>query len=506
MYIALAFLMALVLVGLAIFKTQHNTKLERMKVNGRQKDVPAPRLEEMLAAEAFPVPRFVNYGAIALMIGFIGLGSFQNIFFRAEPGFIYHVRTVTGQERVISGVGYYYHIFGKINDWKREMSVQASTGNGSGLDTMDSEGESENMSAGMPPLKLTMLDQVDAKVQATARFQLPTDEESFLKIAHSYRTPENLLRTSLIPQFKETLKATSSLMGAEEYYSGGRTEFQNEFEQQMMEGIFVVKRIEKSTYVAGRKGSANAAKGTSQDDYDDGSKTVFTVEKVLDENLQPKIKTSKSFELGIVVVEARITDLEPNEEFAARMKLKQKASADRAIAREQRIQEEEQKLLEVAKGQRQIAEKQAASLVKQIEQTTDAETEKQLAITAANRQKESAAIQQERAEILLGTARIDAEAIVVLADAAAYEKKALLEADNALQIKLDALVEMNKAAMDAFAKRQVPTNVIYTGGSDGGSLGANEEIANIAATQMMKNLKQLDLDVNISTTSGGKKK
>ncbi len=66
MYIALAFLMAIVLVGLAVWKTQHNTKLDRMRVNGKQKDIPAPRLEEMLAAEHFPCPRFVNWGAMAL--------------------------------------------------------------------------------------------------------------------------------------------------------------------------------------------------------------------------------------------------------------------------------------------------------------------------------------------------------------------------------------------------------------------------------------------------------
>ena len=472
-----------------------------MRVNGKQKEISAPRLEEMLAAEHFPVPRFVNWGAMALLLGFLGLGMFNHVFFRAEPGYIYHVRTIAGEERVISGVGYYYHLFGKINDWKREMSVQAAAGLGN---SMSAEGESVAMSAGMGPIKLTMLDQVDAQVQATARFQLPTDEESFLAIAHSYRTPENLLRTSLVPQFQETLKATSSLMGAEEYYSGGRTQFQNEFETQMMNGIFVVKRIEKSTFVAGRKGSANASKGTEQDDYDDGSKTVFIVQKVLDENLQPKIKTSKSAELGITVVEARITDLEPNTEFADRMKLKQKASADRAIAKEQRIQEEEQKFLEVAKGQREIATTQAAALVKQIALTTNAETEKQLAITEATKQKESAAIQQDRASILLETARIDAESITVLADAAAYEKAVLLEADNALQPKLDAWVKSQKYWADAFAKRNVPVTTFDSGGSAGGA-GTDSDVTSFMNIMTMKAAQDLNVDLDIKKASPKKK-
>lgn len=493
MFIGLAVLMAVVLIALAISKTQHTTKIERMKVNGEAQSIAPDHLKAMLAAEHFPVPRFVNWGAMTLLVGFLGLGMFNHVFFRAEPGFIYHVRTIAGEERVISGVGYYYHLFGKINDWKREMSVQAAVG--LGAMALNAEGESVNMSAGMPPIKLTMLDQVDALVQATARFQLPTEKELFLKIAHSYRTPENLLRTSLIPQFQETLKATSSLMGAEEYYSGGRTQFQNEFENQMKDGIFVVRRIEKSTFVAGRKGSANASKGTNQDDYDDGSKTIFVVEKVLDSQGQPIIKTSKSKSLGIIVVEARITDLEPNAEFAARMKLKQKASADRAIAREQRIQEEEQKLLEVAKGQRQIATTQAAALVEQISATTKAETSKQLAITEANKLKESAAINEERASILLAIARIDAEAVVVEAEAEAYKKKVLIEADNALQPKLDAWVKSQQYWASAFAQRNVPVTTFGSGGN--GAVGTDSDVTAFMNIMTMKAAQDLNVDLDI---------
>ena len=90
------------------------------------------------------------------------------------------------------------------------------------------------MSASLPPLNIMFLDQVDADSEATARFSIPIDRESFLKMAHEYRTPENLLRTALIPAFKETLQATASLISsAEDYYSGGRTEFNAEFENQM---------------------------------------------------------------------------------------------------------------------------------------------------------------------------------------------------------------------------------------------------------------------------------
>ena len=226
-----------------------------------------------------------------------------------------------------------------------------------------------------------------------------------------------------------------------------------------------------------------------------GEEQVSEIEKQLDKDGFPIIKTSKSKSLGILVVEARITDLEPNKEFAARMRLKQKASADRAIAREQRIQEEEQKLLEIAKGQRQIATTQAAALVEQIAATTAAETEKQLAITAANKLKESAAIDEERAVILLAIAKIDAEAVTVAADATSYKKRVILEADNALAQKLEAWVTAQEVWADAFARRNVPTTTFGSGGS--GGAGTDSDVTAFMNIMTMKAARELSVDINI---------
>jgi len=49
-------------------------------------------------------------------------------------------------------------------------------------------------------------------------------------------------------------------------------------------------------------------------------------------------------------------------------------------------------LLAIAKGERELAERQAQAKVRQIDQTTNVEIEKQLAITSANKLKEQAEI------------------------------------------------------------------------------------------------------------------
>jgi len=414
--------------------------------------------------------KYVIGGVISLALMYV----LSQSFFYAEPGYIYHVRTVTGNEAVVTEIGYKFYPFGRYNSWKRAMTVQAVSG--SSKDAITSEKDADNASASLPPLGIMFLDQVDAHAEATVRFSIPSDEESFLRLAHEYRSPENLLRTALLPVFKETLQANASLMTAEEYYAGGRTEFNSEFENQMRSGIYLVKR-EEVNVKANRTatGSANAALGTDQDEYGEDTKTIFVVQKVLDETGQPRRKQQRFTDYGITVVSALVTDIKPNQKFIERMQLKQKASADRAIAREQRVQEEEQRLLAIARGEREVAERQAKAKVDQIQKTTEAETEKQLAITRAEKLKAEAEIQRETAEINLEKAKVEAQTQRTLAEAEAYQKQVILEADNALAQKLDAEIKIQQLWAEAYAKRQVPTNVFGAGGREGAPVGNDYE-------------------------------
>ncbi len=442
------------------------------------------------------IPRFLSPVLIVVAVVGLALGLFNKVFFYAEPGYIYHVRTITGNENVVSDVGYNMYLFGRYNAWKRAMTVQAVSGLSA---SMNAESESSVASANLPPLNIIFLDQVDADVQATARFSMPTDRESFLQLAHEYRTPENLLRTALIPSFKETLQATGSLMSAEEYYSGGRTEFNSEFESQIANGLYIVKREE--ILVRSEKAvrsSANAALGSEQEEYGDESKTIFVVKKLLDENGIPMRKKQKFVDFGIRVVDARVTDMKPNQKFVERMQLKQKASADRAIAREQRIQEEEQRLLAIAKGEREVAERQAQAKVVQIEKTTEAETEKQLAITNAEKLKEQAEIAKETAQIELEKARIEAETQRTLAEAEAYQKKVILQADNALAQKLDAEIRIQSLWAEAYAKRAVPTNVFGAGGGSGVPVGGDGEVRAFMQLLTLDAAERLNYQRNIA--------
>ncbi len=492
MWIALFVLSVAGLIGIYTLRSLHSNKVEAKALAAANNDRYTPeQVKQFKESSKFPLPGFVIPLVMSAAVLFLTLGTFNKVFFYAEPGYVYHVRTIAGEERVIDNVGYSYYLFGRVNAWKKAMTVQATTSGGA---LTSSESDEINTSANLGPQNVIFLDQVDADVTATARFLIPTDEVSFLRMAQLYRSPDNLLRTSLIPSFRETLQATGSLMSAEEYFSGSRTEFNREFENQLSDGIYIVKREEVlvTSLVAGRRASsANAAKGTEQDDFGQDEKVVFKVQKQLNAAGQPRRKIQGYADYGITLVDAKVTDVVPNSSFKDRMGLKQDASANRAIARETRIQEEQEKLLAIARGERKVAEEQALAKMEQIKLTTDALTQKQLVVTNANKLRDKARIDKDRSEILLDKAVIDAKAVKVAADAQAYKKKAIITADNALAQKLATEVAIQTVWAEAYAKRSVP-QYVFGGSSDGGApRGGDQEVAMFLKLMTVEAAKRL---------------
>ncbi len=493
------------LVAIKVLRNMFDGKLEKMRANAQSKirrgEIEEREVDRVIAAERFWAPSWVNTALIGIIALGLVLSTFHGLFFYAEPTFKYHIRPIWGGEVVVSGeTGYRLKGFGRVNDWKIAMSVLSARGI-VGDNTSDAESDT-SISATLQPQQIIFLDQVDADAESTVRFRLPDNPEEFLELVHDFRTPENLLNTELIPAFKETLKATGSLMSAEEYFSGGRTEFFSEFEDQMVNGIYKVKRIQvMSKDIDQRKRTADASQ-QMQDAYEDDGKVIFKVEKQLDRDGEPLRKEQKFKDYGVTVVSARVTEMIPNDDFQKRMKAKQDASAQRAVNREQRIQEEEQKFLAVAKGEREIAEEQAMARKTQMKRTTDEETEKRLALIRATKLKEQAEIEKETAAIYLEKANIEAQTKERLADAEAYEKKALLQADNALKVKVNAEIKIHELWADAFAKRAVPQYVWSDGGAGGeGStpVGSDLELKRMMQLLTVKAAQSLDYDRKVES-------
>lgn len=492
LWIFLAVIVLIAIIVGMVLKSTHDRKVTKALISKQESNpnMTPELIEKFKDANEFPVGG-TTFGAAFCFAAVLAVcGMFNKLVFFADQGYSYQIITFSGTEDVAFVPGWYWYGWGEYKPWKQAMTIQAR-------DELMGVDSNVSASANAKPLNLIFLDQVDADASATVRFLLPLDKEQFLNMVHNYRTPGNLLNSELVASFQETLGATASLMTAEEYFSGGRTIFQNEFRNQMGKGTYVVTREEILVDdVDSQQATANASLGEEQATFGDRKKVVFRVTKQLDETGQPLIKKQNFLDYGITIDSARVTDMDPNDKFKSRMEQKQDASADRSIAKEQRIQEEEKRRLAIAKGEREVAERQAVAMVDQIEKTTNAETTKQLAITVAKQQNEQATIHKTTAVIQLEQSKIDAERIRTTADAEAYERQAKLLADNGLKLKLDAIVRMNADNANALAKRAVPQSVIYTGSSTD-QMGSATELQTLVQTQLMKNLKTLDLDLSI---------
>ncbi|WOF82068.1 SPFH domain-containing protein (plasmid) [Pseudomonas sp. FeN3W] len=407
-----------------------------------------------------------------------------------EAGYQTHVRTIFGEEKVVTDVGYATTWFGRATAWKQAQTVQFTTG--------DIQNLGDETTGAVKNYRIVFLGNVDGGVEASTRFRLPQGEQ-FLKIAREYRSPENFVATALIPAVKETLQSTASLMSADDYFSGARSEFGSEFENQLRQGQYITKRKEVITKTArGRNEAGGLMSGAdiSGSTDDDSRRSIFVTEKVLDDKNEPRRKAQQFIAMGVEVVEARITNIEPNPLYKDRMVKVQTALAELAVARQARLKEEEEKLLVTARGEKEVEQKRQETLRDQIEATTKAQTTKKLAVINAEREKERAEIERQTASLIFEKAKIDAQSTKTIADASAYAKEAEIKANGALEQKLEAMVKINQVWAEAATKAPVPG--IVMGGSQGGATSRQDEIAQMMGIMAVKAAKDLQLDMNVT--------
>ena len=403
----------------------------------------------------------VKYVVIAVLLLASYFAVFDGILVYNDAGYQTHIRTKFGEEKVVSETGYATKWFGTATPWPREMTVQ-SVSDMSSLPKGDFDGNGSSVIAAFP---ITFLGGVTGTVDSNVRIIIPNGE-AFLQLARSYRNPDNFVLMGILPAMKNTLQSTAQMMSADDYYGGARSEFAQAFADQMSDGIYLVRRVEKQVSNT-RMAAQNqiAQDGTDQGEFGGSKSTIIVTEKVLGPDNLP-VRLERQFnKLGITVAEANVLNVEPNDQFKKRMVDVQSSQAQLMVARQGRQTADEQKKLVTAKGEMEVEEKRQITLRDQIEQTTNAETAKRLVIIEAEREQMKADIERKTAEVQLQKAQIDAQTTKTLADAESYKKKVLIAADGALSQKLATLEKINQ--FWANAAQHAPVPGVVMGGAGG---------------------------------------
>lgn len=303
-----------------------------------------------------------------------------------------------------------------------------------------------------------------------ARFTLPTSEEAMLEVHRAFRTEQGVRDKLLQPVLKEALNLTAGLMTSEEAYAEKRNEFIAWSEDQVAVGKYLTQLISRTQIVEPEELDANGAVV---------KRAVTRVQNV------PVIRTaadgsimrgeSPFVDYGIAVSGFQLTDwtFEPKtleqiqEKRAANMAIIT-SQANAAKANQQRLQAiaEGEKNVATARYEQEVEKARAVVVAQRQAEVAQINAAQQVAVNHQNYLAQQEDVKAAEQQALAIRARTTAEA-----DA----KRRMLEADNALQAKLDAEVRIHEAWAKAFSVAPVPATVFATGGGDGASaLGTRE--------------------------------
>jgi hypothetical protein len=156
---------------------------------------------------------------------------------------------------------------------------------------------------------------------------------------------------------------------------------------------------------------------------------------------------------------------------------------------------DQDRLRNEAEGKAAVTKAQYEKEQEKIKAVTDALKEKEVLETAAARDKNVAITKAEQEKAVASLAKDAAEMTkqqqILLGEGEAKRKQLVMEADGALEKKLEAWVSSQTVWADAFAKRQVPSVVM---GEKGGQDSAASDFMSLLTA---KTAKDLSLDMSM---------
>ncbi len=373
---------------------------------------------------------------VTLVLGLV-LFSIINPFSWNDAGNRTVVERTNGEQIVQFSPGVFYAgFFAKEKEWPNQISVtyQETTPN---FDMSDNGIE-------IGQIMIRFSDATTANVKGITQYILPSDDREMILIHNTHRTPESLVQKRLSTYTKECLQSSAQLMSSEKHYGGGRAQMSQDFSDQLKGGVYLLKTEENIVY----------------DSLEKEKKRIYQTEIQYDKTTnQPKRKISSIKEYGITVADASITDVDYEDKVDAKLVKIIDAATKSAISKQELMTAQQQTLTAKAKGEQALVEIEYQQKQVQTKTLVEAETKVKVA--------EQDKLQQ---KIAYEGAILEAKKIKELANAEAYAKKAIMVADGALEMKLKAQIEVQKAWADAFSKYTGAIVPMYqTGGVSNGN-------------------------------------
>ncbi|MCW3806743.1 SPFH domain-containing protein [Plebeiibacterium marinum] len=365
------------------------------------------------------------------------------LFFFADRGFNYLLVSPTGKMSAVMEQGIKWRGLAKIDKWQKFIDVKVVSN--------QTESDIDELEGIMHPIPIRFIDQVTANGYVSLRFQLPTDEESFVSLAVKYRTMSNLVNNTIIPTVREQLINTGYMFAAQNYISGEAQSFRQTFEEQLKDGTYAVNKIEVKDTIFHQIDMTQKERTIKE------IQTSYIVEKILKNGIPKRIPHELS-ENNIIVSQVIVDKIDLEATFKKRLEAQRDESAKRQLEQQkiETAKAEQQRI--VAQGERDKAEERVNQEKEQVKAL--------IAIETKLKQEET---NKKLAAIALETERLNAQKKKVTADAEAYEIAKKVHAGITPEVKLQ--MELNRDIQVAaeIAKIKFPETMIIGGDSKGGT-------------------------------------
>jgi hypothetical protein len=388
---------------------------------------------------------------IFLVAGALSLGSIGEDVGAGEIVVIQY--PVTGTLNVVKEQGFAWQLFGRAQHYKKSTQYWFTASSNNTGETPDEESPKANNS-----IPIIFNDGGSGSVSGSIRWDMPTDNKSIIRIHSTYGSQEAVENQLIRPTMQKSIYFSGPLMSSKESYAEKKNELFGFIEDQAKEGVY--------------KTRSKELKGI--DPLSEKEKTVTVVEILEKNGLKLRQEVSPVKKYGVYVGNLSINQIDYNEVVKKQIDNQQKSTMAVQTAIADAKKAEQEAITSAKQGEAEAAKAKWAQEVIKAKLVTEAQQKLEVAKLEAQ-----AAEETKRKEILLGQGE-------------AERKRLVMNADGALDKRLEAQIRINELWAEAFANYQgsfVPSIQMGGSGSSSNALDFMEMMKIQAAQQMMGNLK-----------------
>lgn len=319
--------------------------------------------------------------------------------------------------------------------------------------------------------KLRFNDGGHANLSGAVSYEYPLKPDVLIHIHKTFGSPEGVENAAVAKMIDAAVYLAGPLMSSTESAGERRAELVHYINDQAENGVYVTTVVEKQV----TDPITNTKKQVSV--------TVITLEK---DGSAKRQQGSILGEFGIKLYPLSIQELKYDSVVEDQIKQRQVATTQ----------------VQIAVAQAKKAEQDALTIAKQGEATAakakwDQETIKARIVTEAQQNLEKATLaakeaeQYKRQQILIG-------------EGDAARKRLVMEADGALQPKLDTLLEVHKVWAEAAKTAPVPSVVMGNSGSSGNAVSSVQQTMDLVSAKAAKDFA-IEMGLSGKAATAGKK-